>query len=76
MYLFNLKKDPEEKENLIHSEIEKAESFHAVVKNFFRDNRKISGFLERKIPQHPGHKIDQKSDEEVTKQLKALGYFD
>ena len=76
VYLFNLKNDPEEKVNILHADREKAKSFHAVGKTFYRDNQKMTSFLEGREPRPGIHGIGQKPDEEVAKQLKALGYFE
>jgi arylsulfatase A-like enzyme len=76
MYLFNLKNDPGEKVNILRVEHEKVKSFHAVGKTFYRNNQKTMAFLEGKAPRQGTHGIDQKPDEEVAKQLKALGYFE
>ena len=75
-YLYNLKSDPKEKLNLVYSEKKKTRRFHAIVKTFFDDNRKMMERLERQEPRLKDQRNEQKSDEEVTKQLKALGYFE
>jgi arylsulfatase A-like enzyme len=75
-YLYHLKTDPEEKENLIHAEKVRANDFHAVVKSFFCDNRKMTKQLERKKTKQENQRTENRPDEEVSKQLKALGYFD
>jgi arylsulfatase A-like enzyme len=74
--LFNLKNDPEEKVNILSVEREKARSLHAVGRTFYCENQKRMAFLERGASGPGAHGMDQKPDEEVAKQLKALGYFE
>jgi arylsulfatase A-like enzyme len=75
-YLYNLKSDPKEKVNLIHAERERTNNFRDVVKTFCRDNRKLRERLERRKNRQENQRMDQEPEEEVTKQLKALGYFE
>lgn len=69
-YLFRVSEDPGEKVNIIDKETEIARSFHAHVKKIMEESKRLSrGFRKRKRKEEP-------VDEEIAKQLHALGYFD
>ncbi len=68
--LFNLEKDPEEKTNLASEEPRRVKRFHSQVQSILQANRKRSRGYRGEVPE----KVDL--DEEVRKQLQALGYFE
>jgi len=68
-YLFSLK-ETGEKVNIIKQEKKKAKHFQNQMKTILRDNAKIS----RAVKKVKTGEIEV--DQEVSKQLKALGYFD
>jgi arylsulfatase A-like enzyme len=69
-YLFRVSEDSGEKVNRIDEETEIARSFHASMKKIMEENKRLSrGFRKRKRKKKP-------VDEEIAKQLHALGYFD
>jgi hypothetical protein len=69
-YLFRLSDDPDEKVNIIGKETQVARSFHAHMKKIMEANDKLSSGFKR------SEKQNKPVDEEIAKQLHALGYFD
>ena len=68
--LFSLIDDPLEKKNLVRKERGRVERFHRLVRAILRGNEEIAHGLSRE-------KMEKaEMDEEISKQLKALGYFD
>jgi arylsulfatase A-like enzyme len=69
-YLFRLSEDPDEKVNIFDKEPEIASSFHAHMKKIMEENDRLSKGVEKRKKQ--GKWVD----EEIAKQLRALGYFE
>jgi arylsulfatase A-like enzyme len=69
-WLFSLKDDPGEQENIHGQKKELEEEFQSQIKKIVRANR------ERSREPKGGKVRDQDMDEEIKKQLHALGYFD
>jgi arylsulfatase A-like enzyme len=71
IYLFDLRKDPEERVNIIDREKDLARSFHNRVQTILKENERIRRSLGKS---NEGQ--EKPIDKEVAKQLHALGYFD
>ena len=78
LYLYDLKEDPGEKINIIHEEKNKTRRFHSLLKRILRNNGHVAQTFEKEKGVEEGldTKDVKKVDDEVLKQLKALGYFD
>jgi hypothetical protein len=69
-FLYRLKEDPSETINLIEAEREAAGRLRAMVKGVARKNGLLSQGVRRE------RKPKMQTDEDVAKQLEALGYFE
>jgi len=78
MFLYDLRKDPGERLNLIHEEIDESQRFQSRIKTILKANEKVAQTLKKKKGLGEGFdaKEVKKVDDEVSRQLKTLGYFD
>jgi arylsulfatase A-like enzyme len=75
--LYDLRKDPGEKINIIKEEEDRTRRFHSRVKSILRDNKNVArAFKKKGVAGGLETRDVKKVDDEVSKQLKALGYFD
>jgi arylsulfatase A-like enzyme len=78
LYLFDIKNDPLERENVIGKKKGMARQCHSMLKEILRENTRRAQELakNRKMSESPPAEDALKVDTEVASQLKALGYFD
>jgi arylsulfatase A-like enzyme len=78
LFLFDLRSDPSEKENIIEERKDIARQSHSLLKSIVRENTRRGRELKRNRDdiENPIKENEAKVDKEVASQLKALGYFD
>ncbi len=78
LYLFDVKNDPGESDNIIEKNKAVARQFHTLLKAILRENMRRSRELRRRKVKTMNFNQGEggRSDGEVADQLRALGYFD